>query len=127
MFCPMMPLRVQSLFGVISRPTVCYADPLHWELPNGNPFPWFLQVECGCYIVFWYSEGGGIGFIIRDRKGKVALVVSVEEKIVENFETIEALVVFWSIQLCIHHGFTNLVIESDCLLLVEEILSLQAP
>lgn len=77
--------------------------------------------------LFFDTQKVGIGFIVWDQAGKVMLAASVAKKNVDNPAVIEALVALHSFQLCMHNGFTNIILESDCLLLVEEVLSPAAP
>lgn len=46
---------------------------------------------------------------------------------VANLESLEALTIFRGLQLCMHQGISNLIIETNCLLVVEEILQCKAP
>lgn len=46
---------------------------------------------------------------------------------IDKLAVIEALVALGSLQLCMHQSFSNIILESDCLLLVEEILPLANP
>lgn len=61
--------------------------------------------------------------MVRDYSSKVIMLASVAESIVASPEAIEALAVLKSLQICTHLGIPNLIIESDCLLLVEELNS----
>lgn len=103
------------------------------EIPNrkqlvGNPHPrpgmYKLNVDGA---LFFNIQNVGIRFIVHDHEGKVALAASEAEKNVDNPVVIEALAALWSLRLCMHNGFTNIIIKSDCLLLVVEVLSPEAP
>lgn len=50
------------------------------------------------------------------------MAASIAEPHVAQLESIKALSILRGLQLCMHQGFSNLIIESDCLLVVEEIL-----
>lgn len=55
------------------------------------------------------------------RTGKVVMVASKVEPEVEDPEAIELLAVFRGLQLCSTMGISNLLVESDCLLLVQSL------
>lgn len=77
--------------------------------------------------LFLELQKSKIGCVIRDHSGKLFLAASLPERDVIDPETIEALALLRSLQLCMHHGFQNLIIESDYSPLVEEVLSREAP
>lgn len=72
--------------------------------------------------LFFYLQKAKIGCIICDHQHKVIMAVSIVDNYAMNPETIEVLAILRSQQLCMPQGLHNLIIESDCLLLlVEEI------
>lgn len=68
-----------------------------------------------------------IGFIVRDHRGKALMVASIVKSNVANLESIETLVILKGLQLCMHQGISNLIIKSDCLLVVEKISLQEEP
>lgn len=77
--------------------------------------------------LFFDTHKASIDFLVRNHAGNMALPACIFEKNVDNLVVIEVLAIIRSLQLCMHHGFTNIIIESNCLLLVEEILAPAAP
>lgn len=69
----------------------------------------------------------GIVFIVPDHRGRPTMATNIAEQNVTNPESIEVLAIFKSLQLCLHQGIPRLIIESDCLLLMEEIQSQDSP
>ncbi|XP_042983262.1 uncharacterized protein LOC122312666 [Carya illinoinensis] len=65
------------------------------------------------------AHKAGIGAILRDSIGHVLMAVSKIELALEDPETVELLVVFRGMQMCISMGISALEVESDCLLLVQ--------
>lgn len=61
------------------------------------------------------------GAIVRDCWGMTLLAASVAKLHVVQPKAIEALSILRGLHMCMHQGFDNLIIESDCLLAVEEI------
>lgn len=73
--------------------------------------------------LFFYSQKAGIGFIVQNHDGEVQLAASIAEMNFDNPAVIKALVALRSLQLYMHNGFSNIILESDYLCLMEEILS----
>lgn len=73
--------------------------------------------------LFFDTQKVGIRFIVRDHIGKVKLVANIAKKDVDNHAVIEVLLALRSFQLCMNNDFTNIILKSICLLLVEEVLS----
>lgn len=73
-------------------------------------------------VLFLDIQKVGIGFICLDHVGKVVLATSIVVGNVGEPETIEALAIFRSLQHCVPQRITHLMLESDCYLLVEELL-----
>lgn len=63
---------------------------------------------------------------MRDSKGKLICVASIKELDIQTLETIECLAIHLGLQLCLPLGIRNLIIESDCQLVVREIQSLDS-
>lgn len=95
---------------------------LKWEPP---PFSCYkLNMD---RVTFFDMQKTGVVFIVRDHKGQVLLAASIFESIVNENETIEVIVVLRSLQLCLQQGFSNLIIESDCFILMERLNVVQEP
>lgn len=88
-----------------------------WESPPTNFYK--LNIDAA---LFFNLEKVDYGAIVLDYRGTTLLATSVAEFHVTQPEAIEALSIFRGLQLCMHQGLENLIIESDCLLVVEEIL-----
>lgn len=72
--------------------------------------------------MFYDHQKVGDGVILRDSKGDLILAASILENEVHNLETVEALTILRGIQLCLHQGVHNLIIESDSQIYVNELL-----
>lgn len=48
-------------------------------------------------------------------------------KILTNPKIVKLLAILWGLQLCLHQSIANLIVESDCLLVVEEITQQDLP
>lgn len=56
-------------------------------------------------------------------RGDIVLTASIKERNVQNLKTIKSLAILRGVQQCIHLGLLNLIIESNCQLVVKEITS----
>lgn len=65
--------------------------------------------------------------LVRNHMGQPVLATSIVERDVDNPKTFEALANYKSFKLYMYQGFTNIIIESDCLLVVDALLSMHAP
>lgn len=92
-------------------------DLLDWEPPPLHSYK--LNVDAA---IFFDQAKVDLGAIVRDWIGKALLVASMAEEHVAQPKTIEALPILRWLQLSLHQGFDPLTIESDCLLVVEEVL-----
>lgn len=72
-------------------------------------------------FIFHDQQISGVGVILRDEKGRVLFAVSKKEMAVNGPIEIELLAILRGLQLCIHKRITNLVIESDFLVMVQTI------
>lgn len=95
---------------------------IKWDSPPLDQYK--LQVDGA---LFFNLKKVGIGCVVHDSSGKVLLAAcKVENNVIEP-ETIETLILLRNLQLYMHQGFQDLLVESDCSHLVEEILFQQAP
>lgn len=65
--------------------------------------------------------------IVKDHKDETLMVASIPKSSVADLESLEALTILRGLQLCLYQGISNLIIETNCLLVVEEILQREAP
>ncbi|KAF5455283.1 hypothetical protein F2P56_024878 [Juglans regia] len=72
-------------------------------------------------VVFSDVRKAGVGVVLRDDKGKLVMATSKIENEVDNPSTIELLALLRGLQLVVYLGFSKLVVESDCMLLVQEL------
>ncbi|XP_041004081.1 uncharacterized protein LOC121249435 [Juglans microcarpa x Juglans regia] len=86
-----------------------------------NPPPRDFQKLIVDGAVFLYVRKVGVGVVLRDDKGKLVMPASKIENEVENPSTIELVALLRGLQLIVHLGFSKLVVESDCMLLVQEL------
>lgn len=93
-----------------------------WESPlEGN----FKSNVDGA--VFFDLKKIVISFIVKDNKGEVLIAASIPKSSIVNPEFIKALAILRRLQLCMHQRISSLVIESDCLQVVEKIVQQEAP
>lgn len=72
--------------------------------------------------VIFDLEKIGIDVIVWDNRGKALFAASLAEMNVAQLESIEALYILRGLQLCTHQGFTKLIIKSDYMPIVEELV-----
>lgn len=73
----------------------------------------------GSIDFFGEIHRAGVGLVLRDGKGEVALAASKLENDVSDFEAIELLAILRCLQLCANMGIRKLIIKSDCLMVVQ--------
>lgn len=66
------------------------------------------------------SQEAGIAVILRNSMGEVIMAATIKENMVQQLKIIEFLAILRGLQLCLHLGFQNLIIESDYQLMVNE-------
>ncbi|XP_041011343.1 uncharacterized protein LOC121255128 [Juglans microcarpa x Juglans regia] len=71
--------------------------------------------------IFSDKRKASVGVVLRDTHGKIVMVATKVEFEVERPTTIELLAVLRGLQLCLPLGIPNLVVESDCLPLVQQL------
>lgn len=72
---------------------------------------------------FFYQQKAGVGVILRDHKGEVLVAYSKVETEMTSPEFIEVIAMLKGLKFCAQQGVPKLILESDCLLLVNEPLS----
>ncbi|KAF5478058.1 hypothetical protein F2P56_004648, partial [Juglans regia] len=77
--------------------------------------------------VFASQQRAGVGVILRDDKGEVILSACKKENDINDHLEIELIAILRGLQICLPLGIPQLVIESDSLLLVDEIQNDKAP
>lgn len=72
---------------------------------------------------FFDMHKAGIGVVLRDHEinGDWLMVASKMKNEVHDHETIEFLTILQGLQLCAHMGFSKIILESNCLLMVQEL------
>ncbi|XP_042942894.1 uncharacterized protein LOC122277073 [Carya illinoinensis] len=91
-----------------------------------HPPPEFLKLNVDGATFIEYRKVG-IGLILRDSTGTVVMAATISETEVNDPSTIELLAILRGMQMCIPLGIPKLMVESDCLMLVNELQSSQAP
>ncbi|CAI9780907.1 unnamed protein product [Fraxinus pennsylvanica] len=71
--------------------------------------------------IFEDIRKAGVGVVLRDASGEVLMTATKREDDVDEAATIEALALLQGLQLCIPFDIPKIVIETDCLLLVQEL------
>ncbi|XP_035545961.1 uncharacterized protein LOC118348444 [Juglans regia] len=69
--------------------------------------------------IFKDQYKSGLATVLRDDQGNVLMAASKVENVVEEAEAIELTTIFRGLQLCMSMGISKLLVESDCLLVVE--------
>lgn len=87
-----------------------------WQKPPDG----FVKINVDGAI-FEDIKKAGVGVILRDAIGRVVMAATKREDDVDEVATIEALAILRGQQLCMPLGICKLVIESDSLLLVQEL------
>ncbi|XP_041011437.1 uncharacterized protein LOC121255225 [Juglans microcarpa x Juglans regia] len=87
----------------------------YWEPPPRG----FLKLNVDG-AMFSYLRKAGVGVVRRDNKGKLVMAASKMRNEVEDPATIKLLDLLRGLQPCVHLGFSKIVVESDCLLMVQE-------
>lgn len=70
--------------------------------------------------IFYDLQKVGIRAILRNNKGNTIMATNLLENEVPNPETIETLAKLRGLQLCVLQGIPNIIVESDCLLVIKE-------
>lgn len=87
----------------------------------GTPSAYIPKAQCIWGYVFL------LGFIVQDPQGSTILAVSLSKVNVHHPKATKSTIIFQDLQLCLHQEIPNLIIESDCLLVVEAIMSMGEP
>lgn len=88
----------------------CWAHPLVGALK--------LNVD---RAMFYDQQRAGTGAILQEHKGEVIKGASKIKSIVNDSSHIELLAIFRGLQLCVHQYIKDIILESDSLLMVNEI------
>ncbi|KAF5470679.1 hypothetical protein F2P56_011176 [Juglans regia] len=91
-----------------------------WKPPSSS----FLKLNVDG-AVFADGNKAGVGLVLRDENGKVVWAATKAEDAVDAPVTIELIAVLRGLQLCQPLGIPNLVVETDCLSLVQELQGTQ--
>lgn len=90
----------------------------NWIPPPSGTFK--LNVDGA---IFAYQCSAGVGIILRNDKGEIILSTSKKESEVNDPLKVEMLAIFRALQICIPLDLNELLIESDSLIMVNEILT----
>ncbi|XP_041021186.1 uncharacterized protein LOC121262645 [Juglans microcarpa x Juglans regia] len=88
-----------------------------WEHPPPGVFKFNVNGA-----IFQNQRSAGIGAVLRDCKGEVLMAISKKEQEVSDPTGVEMLAIFRGLQLSVHLGIHHLIIESDALTLVWDVL-----
>ncbi|XP_041020432.1 uncharacterized protein LOC121262066 [Juglans microcarpa x Juglans regia] len=114
--------HVLSLCKAFNDVQATIARDLHkfstWQAPPDG----FLKVNVDGSI-FANLRKAGVGIVLRDTSGGIVMAASKNELEVDEAVTIEFIVVLRGLQPCLPLGIPNLIIESDCLNVVQELQS----
>lgn len=93
-----------------------------WQPPLGNYFK--LNTD---RALFFDSQEEGISVILRDCKNEILMAASIKEMTLFQPEIMECLAICRGLQQCIPFGISHLVVESDCLSVVQQIQEAYLP
>lgn len=71
-------------------------------------------------IVFFDNNKAGIGVILRNAEGNTLFAASLAERGEREPKDIELLAIFRGLQICLRMGIRRIMVESDCLLMIQE-------
>lgn len=71
--------------------------------------------------MFFSIHKAVIGAVLRNENGEIVLAASKIKNEVHELEDIELLAIFRGLQICANMGIQKLIIESDSLLIVNEV------
>ncbi|KAF5464524.1 hypothetical protein F2P56_014597 [Juglans regia] len=110
-------LSLQKVFNdVRNSSSLVVGRTCRWQPPPSGFFKFNVDG-----VIFADVRKAGVGRVLQDDKGRVVMVASKLEDEVEDVATIELLTLLRGLQLCIPLGLQKLSIESDCLLMVQEL------
>ncbi|XP_042985441.1 uncharacterized protein LOC122314103 [Carya illinoinensis] len=89
---------------------------------NPPPPSGFLKLNVDGAMLY-DQQKAGVGVILRDDKGEVLVACSKLEKEMISSEFIEATAMLRGLHFCAQWGVSKLILESDCLVLVNDLLS----
>lgn len=98
--------------------SISISEPRPKKLKWESPLTIFLKLIVDG-AMFFDLQKTGIGFIVLDHEAKALLAACILENNVANPKTIEALAILTTLHLCMHQRIANLIIESDCMLIVD--------
>ncbi|XP_041026966.1 uncharacterized protein LOC121267170 [Juglans microcarpa x Juglans regia] len=94
----------------------------YWQAPSQNALK--LNVD---EAIFATLNRSGVGFILRSSSSKVIMAASMKENGANDSMEIELLAILRGLQICIPMGIDELIIESDLLLIVNELIGAGEP
>lgn len=109
-------LAVQKSYQSSLEPKKVKLDLLKWEPPPINSYK--LNVDA---TLFFNLAKVGYGAIVRDWKGETLLAITMADSQTAQPKTVEALAILCGLQLFMHQDFDPLTIESNYLLVVEDL------
>lgn len=80
-------------------------------------------IQMGLY--FFNIHKAGVGVMLKDNKGDAIIASSILETKAPNPESFESLAILKCLQLYMHLGISNLIIESNCQVVVNELQHLK--
>ncbi|KAF5463849.1 hypothetical protein F2P56_013977 [Juglans regia] len=93
-----------------------------WQAPSQNALK--LKVDGA---IFATLNRAGVGVILKNTSSEVIMVANMKENGVNDPMEIELLAIFKGLQICIPMGIDELIIESDSLLIVNELIEACEP
>lgn len=78
-------------------------------------------------VIFFYQHKAGMAVILGNTKGDLVMVASKLENEVHDPITIELLAMFRGLELCASMGNADIILESNCLLMIKNYRVLHIP
>ncbi|XP_035551721.1 uncharacterized protein LOC118349890 [Juglans regia] len=91
-------------------------EDLRWSTPPEDSLK--LNIDGA---LFFDLNKAGMGAVLRNHMGEILMACSRVESVSLEPEQVEAVALLRGLQLCMSLGIPKLIIESDCLFLVEEV------
>lgn len=113
-------LAVLKNYQASLEPRNVKKDLLKWEPSPLHSYE--INVNAA---LFFDLEKVGYGVIVYDWRGEIMLVASITKTHIAQPEVMEALAILQGLQLRVNQGLDLIIIESDCMLVVEELTQQQ--
>ncbi|XP_041004026.1 uncharacterized protein LOC121249385 [Juglans microcarpa x Juglans regia] len=116
------PLQAANYAISLQKPVLPASAEPHYPMQKLGcwraPPPGFCKLNVYAAL-FFNLQKAGVGAVLRDEKGNVLMAVSKSEHELHEPASVELLAMLRGLQFSLHLGISKVVLESDCLLMVE--------